>query len=275
MTNKDEVSLARQFSGFLNTPALWEDGSAPFQQFRVHKVDLPEDLDLDIPKKLPLGRRVEHFFAYYIEQYSNKELLAANVQISSNKITIGELDFLLRDRSTGKVTHVELVYKFYIFDPESSSEAGSWIGPNRKDSLLRKMNHLSSRQFPLLYQQETREYLKELKLEPEDIEQRVCFKANLFLPKDYKASTFQGINQNCITGYWIKKEDFLEENYGDSGFYTPKKADWPGDPAAHQNWRSFSEIKDQLQELFIQQKAPLVWRKKPLGGYEKFFIVWW
>lgn len=274
MTAAEAESLALQFRGFLETPGVWQENSELFPQFGFEKVNLPQGLQLNIPASLPLGRRIEYFFAYYIKNFTEQELLAANVQISSEKITVGELDFLLKD-PTGLVSHIELVYKFYIYDPSFASEEERWIGPNRRDSFQRKLKHLRDHQFPLLYRKETQPLLDRLKIKPEEILQQVCFKANLFVPKQLLNYSFSEVNPECIIGYWIKYEEFTEEEFGSAVFFSPKKADWPKDPAQNKKWESFSEIKEQLQTLLDRKKSPLVWMKKASGEFERFFLVWW
>ena len=274
MTAAEAESLALQFRGFLNTPQIWQDNSAPFPQYDFREFDLPQSLQLKIPPSLPLGRRIEHFFAYYINHYTEQEVLSANVQISSEKITIGELDFLLKDPK-GVVTHLELVYKFYIYHPSFASEEERWIGPNRRDSFQRKLKHLREHQFPLLYRKETQDHLDQLNLKSEEIRQQVCFKANLFVPKQLLTEKFPAVNPQCITGYWIRQKEFTAKEFGSSLFFSPKKADWPRDPSKNEEWKTFSEIKEQLQTLLDRKKSPLVWIKKSSGKLERFFIVWW
>jgi hypothetical protein len=47
--------------------------------------------------------------------------LYENIQVIEDKKTIGEIDFLLK-KNTKQVIHMELAYKFYLFDPSISSE---------------------------------------------------------------------------------------------------------------------------------------------------------
>jgi hypothetical protein len=65
--------------------------------------------------------------------------LYENIQVIEDKKTIGEIDFIIEDKNTKQVIHMELAYKFYLFDPSISSEPiNNWIGPNRDDSLQEK-----------------------------------------------------------------------------------------------------------------------------------------
>ena len=61
------------------------------------------------------------------------------VKIIVDKITIGEIDCLIE--YLNKYIHLEIVYKFYLYDEHiNTGELDHWIGPNRKDSLVFKLN---------------------------------------------------------------------------------------------------------------------------------------
>lgn len=222
-----------------------------------------------------LGKRAELFFAEAIKQSSTFELLASNLQIIHEKRTLGEFDFFLKDVKRNQIIHVELVYKFYIFDPDFKNELEGWIGPNRRDTFLKKINHLKTHQLPLLYQEESSQVLSKLNLNAHKIEQQVCFLANLFVPKHRINQEFCEINNKAIVGYWIKKNEFLTNEYQPHQFYSPKKANWPVEPQYHTEWKSFNEILEQIEVLFQHQKAALLWMKKDNFTFERFFVVWW
>lgn len=218
---------------------------------------------------------MEYFFQYYIEEFSNEDILLANTQITSNKTTVGELDFLLRNRFSQGISHVEMVYKFYLYDPSIPSETNRWIGPNRRDSLVMKLKKLEEQQLPLLYRPETQPVLEQLHISAEEIGQKVCFKANLFVPYSLLEKPFARINPDCVQGFWIPAEQFTEQEFGQHLFYSPNKADWPVDPHNNTYWLSFTRISKQLALLLNQKKSPLVWMKKRSGEYQRFFLVWW
>lgn len=272
-----ENPLALQFSGFLKTPPLWLDTTDfNFPQFLLQEIKPPENIpDINIPPKLVLGKRIERFFRYYLEHYSEEEVLAENVQIISKKITLGELDFILENKQTKEISHIEVVYKFYLYDPEFENEVERWIGPNRKDSLSKKISRLQTQQFPLLYRNETQPLLKDLKITPEEVHQKVLFKANLFVPYPLLDKNLPLINNNCIRGFWIRSSEFTESSFGDFSFFSPKKPDWPVLPQHAQSWFSFSEIKEQLKIFLEKERSPLLWMKKSDNEYYRFFVVWW
>jgi hypothetical protein len=231
--------------------------------------------NLEIPKNLVLGKRAEIFFAEAIKQSSRFQIIAHNLQVIQHKKTFGEFDFFLKDKVRNKPIHVELVYKFYVYDPSFNNELDRWIGPNRKDTLVKKMERLKNHQLPLLYKKESEFILKKYNLPPEKMEQQVCFLANLFVPRHLLQHKFSFINPSAIIGYWLKKSEFTEAEYGKYSFYSPKKPDWPVHPKLNNNWKSFEAILEEVNFLFQHQKATFLWMKKNEHTYERFFVVWW
>lgn len=238
---------------------------------------MPRDfnVDLEIPNNIVLGRRMEYYFRYYIEKLSHHRILAANLQIRQDKITLGELDFLVQNENSREISHVELVYKFYLYDPSFPSETDRWIGPNRRDSLLKKLERLRDHQFPLLFRKDTQEILGSLQINPEEVTQKICFKAHLFLPYTLRTHELPLINQECIAGRWVRATEFTFEEFGNQFFYIPKKENWPVDPRHNDEWFDFKDIQPQLQHHLLQNRAPLVWVKSGKDSYNKIFVVWW
>ena len=217
---------------------------------------------------------MERFFEYQIRQSEHYHLKICNLQVIKNKQTLGELDFIVKDKNTGQLTHIELVYKFYVYDPSFKEELARWIGPNRKDSLLEKVNKLKTKQLPLLYKNATQQILNVQHIATKSIAQRVCYKASLFVPRNLQNKKFISINNDCIVGFWIHFEEFTEEQFNHAQFFSPGKQFWPVDPSKNKLWFSYSEIFSQIESFIQQQRAPLVWMKTE-NHYEKFFIVWW
>lgn len=275
-----EQRLKNQLQGFMATPPLWEGNYKGIGQFSLPESKFPEKLNIN--RELPslatnyvLGKRMESFFRLLIKWSPHYQLISNNVQISRNKITLGELDFLLKDLQKNQVIHVELVYKFYVYDPSFNKEEERWIGPNRRDSFLQKLEKLQHKQFPLLYLPETKEFLQSLKLNPRDLIQQSCFKAKLFLPKQFLKKKLPLINQKSISGYWINIYEFNSLDYKDYQFFLPPKQDWPIAPEMAKTWIGFSEALKRIEEAFQRKKSPLLWMKKSETDFERFFVVWW
>lgn len=272
--------IVKQIEGFINTPSIFNNSN--FIGFKLFESlnEIPDNtsnpfLAKEFSKNLVLGKRVEHFFLASIKSSSEYQLIANNIQISDENRTLGELDFLLRELRTSNILHIELMYKFYVYDPEFTIEMERWIGPNRRDSLLQKIEKVKTNQFPLLYTSEAKKYLSSLNLSSEEIEQQLYFKATLFIPEAFIDFEFPHINKQSIAGYWYHLEDFNKFDNPDLKFYAPEKQDWPIDPKFGQIWADFKEIIDQIKELHLRKKSPLIWVKKPNGIFERLIVVWW
>jgi len=277
-----ENRIIEQYKGFLNTFPLWE-GTGPFDicQFNLPPhTPLPKENEIlnaipSLSRNVIMGKRMESFFSYLISNFSEYNLITENLQISREKITIGEIDFIIESEKGEGILHIELVYKFYVYDPSFKIEEERWIGPNRRDSLLRKIKKLKEHQFPLIYKEETNRILSSLKIESKELKQKVCFKANLFVPRGMLGETFAFINNACICGYWIRLQEFHPPEFSSNLFFAPIKANWPINPEATKEWFSFSIIYDVVIEFHSRKISPLLWMKTPAGKIERLFVVWW
>jgi hypothetical protein len=120
--------------------------------FNLSELSLATDLEFQLPTNIRLGHLAERIVSELIKSSSNYKVLYENIQVIEDKNTIGEIDFIIEEILTKRVIHIELAYKFYLFDPSISSEPiNNWIGPNRNDSLKEKLDKLKNKQFPLLY----------------------------------------------------------------------------------------------------------------------------
>jgi hypothetical protein len=273
-----KFSLEEQFEGFIRTPQIFAENAIfeypLYQTPEITKAKNPGEISA--PKQSVLGKRMEHFFAFYVSHFTSEEILVQNRQIIEDKTTRGELDFLLKDSASGIISHIELIYKFYLFDLDSgASELDHLIGPNKRDSLNKKLERLQKKQFPLLFKEATQSVLTSLDIDTEHVVQKMCFKASVFLPKQMKKISFDHINPETIAGYWIKASEFTFETYGKNSFVTPTKKYWPVSPQQNEKWFSYDEIEEQIHTLLERKFSPLLWMKTPRGELERFFIVWW
>ena len=276
MTNR----IIQQFQGFIDTPAIFLKHEIYGLSLFHKSLEMPSECSntadtKNFSKNTVLGKRVEQFFKIAIEADANFNMIAHNIQIQSEKRTLGELDFVLEDLSENQILHVELMYKFYVYDPEIRVEMERWIGPNRKDTLLRKIEKVKTNQFPLLHTPEAEKYLRSINLKKEDIQQEICFKASLFIPESLMGVNLSHINKKCIAGCWLHLKDFSKYDQTGFQFFAPEKQDWPIDPKYGEDWCSFKEIVEQIKNLHLRKKSPLIWINKPVGSFEKLIVVWW
>ncbi|MFD2567575.1 DUF1853 family protein [Pseudotenacibaculum haliotis] len=264
------MNLTQQrFFGFQNTPFLWEKSLLELEQFlwTPSKLSIGEK----ISDTIRLGNYVERLVSYELHQHSSIQVLKENVQIISDKVTLGEIDCLLMDHK--EAVHLEIAYKFYLYDATVGSDfLDHWIGPNRRDSLVLKLNKIKNKQFPLLYSKECASFLSELKLKANNIQQRTYFKAQLYIPFGTKID-FKQLNPECVCGFYMDIEQL--QKFSDCKFYIPKKLDWLIEPHKDVDWLNFEQAQKRINEFHQKQSAPLCWLKQTNGEILKIFVTWW
>lgn len=250
---------------------MWEnDAIFRLKQFEI--VSPSHKIDIAIDENLRLGKYVERLVSFELQQQEDISILAENIQIQQDKITLGELDCLLLKND--KPIHLEIIYKFYLYDTSvGTSEIDHFIGPNRKDSLIEKLTKLKDKQLPLLHSGFCKPYLENLKLKSETTEQQVYFKAQLFVPFSNQNVHLKALNSDCIVGFYINRDDL--KGFNDCKFYIPNKKDWLLLPHTHVNWLDFQRFKEIAQDYIEQQFSALCWIKFNNGELKKVFLVWW
>jgi len=257
-------------TGYLKSNELWYGELYGLSQYEIN---FGKSIELTIPnKKLRLGLLVEQFIFASLRENKNIELLKTNLQIVQNKKTLGELDCLILDK--GKPIHLELVYKFYLYDPSiPGNEIDKWIGPNRNDSLKQKLAKLKTKQMPLLSHPKTNEILNDFGYNSEVFDQKVHFKAQLFLPLGQSEQIIHEVNTACICGFYITRQELA--SFKQNEFFLPAKLDWLNDPHSDVLWLSHSQCLAVIEIELNQFRSPLCWMKDSKGKMTKLFVVFW
>lgn len=267
----DLNNLQRNFEGYLNTPILWsEDDIYGLEPYLLrHSAPKPFEEPLDL--HLRLGKMVEQFVFHQLLADLSSNVLATNIQIQDGKRTIGELDAILTTE-TGPV-HMEIIYKFYVYDPdEGETEISHWIGPNRKDALDQKLSKLIEKQLPLLYHPKTKPLLERLGVNLCEIKQVVLFKAQLFLPLEFKKTVFHKLNPECVIGFYINRAQL--HRFKNAQFFIPEKRDWIMDCHESVAWMDAVNFTTEVNMWLDKNRSPLCWVKEG-KSIQKFFVVWW
>lgn len=263
--------IQNRYHGFLQTPSLWKNKDVyELHQFKIEPKSLKIDVNID--EKLRLGKYIERFVSYQLAQEKDITILCENIQIQQNKITLGELDCIIKKNE--KPIHLEVIYKFYLFDDNvGTTEIDHFIGPNRKDALVEKLTKLKEKQLPLLYSTACESYLANINLSSKNIKQQVYFKAQLFVPYACKNMQLKTLNTDCICGFYINPKEL--EDFSDCKFFIPSKKDWLINPHQNVNWQNYSDFKEKSATYLARNFSPLCWLKKANGEILKFFLVWW
>ncbi|MBU2927192.1 DUF1853 family protein [Winogradskyella psychrotolerans] len=268
----DESTLLR-FKGYLNTRSLFKTSCLPDIGLTELNSEVQWKGDDFRCKNQRLGKLVEEFVFYQLQQKDAVKWLTENLQIQKNRQTIGELDALYM--LDNQPIHLEVVYKFYLYDTlESYNEPLSyWIGPNRKDTLCYKLDKLRDKQFPLLFNNETIKQLAEYNIDVKAVSQQLCFKAQLFLPYHDSEVDFNLVNEDCVSGFYISFNAI--STFEALEFFIPQKLDWLVTPYNDVNWQDYETAMARIQKDIEAQRSPLVWVKYNETKLIKCFITFW
>jgi hypothetical protein len=228
----------------------------------------------DEQSKLPIGKKIEEQLLNSLEADNQYTIIAKGLQIQENGITLGELDFIIRDHTNDTVFHLELVHKFYIYDSsQGEDELSRWTGPNYRDKLSYKLEKLENHQFPLLYQARTRTYLNSLGLDPNSIEQRLCFKAELFVDETSVQPIANKQIQAFKTGNYYRFNALEGQLSQEAEFHVCEKRDWIQEEMSCTEWFNKTQCLATLTDFESEGKSKMVWFKlnKAVGRFLVLF----
>lgn len=266
--------VKEEIKGFVNTPSVSDSLFEGIKEFQLPDFEF-SDVIPEFKQHTFLGKRMETYFQYVIDHSKTHEIVASNFQVKNGKQTVGEIDYLIKDLSNEKVSHVELSYKFYLLDPSiEGTQLEQWIGPNRNDSLIKKISKLNNHQFPLLYSELVKPILMDKGFKAENINQTYCLKANLFIPYQMEVA-LADVNFDCVQGFWLKQNQLSD--FAMFEVYVPEKKHWVLEPEGVSHlvqWNSFKDGVKEIQKINESGLAPLVWLKGK-EVYLKIFVVNW
>lgn len=262
--------LQNQFDSFINSSSILTNK----YEFNFPLFNVPVVGNITPPKtnaKL-LGKRMEDFLHHALEQSDNYQILHNSLQVIDDKVTIGEIDFIINEKNTNHTIHLELAYKFYLFNPKiATNQIDGWVGPNNNDSLHKKLSKLTNKQFPLLHNKATKKSIGET----ENIKQRLCLLGKLFMPYTEQAFNFNYINKSCLDGFWMSAQDFENKfNKQWDSFFIPEKQHWHTSAPKNEIWLTYNIISLPLKHQLLAKKSPMLWAKKG-KQVVKLFITWW
>lgn len=211
--------LTIQHSFELHDDLFWQ---MQFEQYYPRLLILDQNSDellifLQQLKSTRLGLRFEHLMWFWLKDntYHSFQLIGHSIQIIEGKNTIGEVDFLILNKKTNKVEHWEVALKFYL--AELDLILPNWYGLNRSDTLLRKLNHFTTKQFQFT------------QVLDQNIEQRfMILKGQLYVPLPFKKGfkAFENLpnwvnprrrlgdwGNDCLTDYYrIGRQEWICPN---------------------------------------------------------------
>jgi len=265
------MELNSRISSILNANHL-DSSITGLQDFSLSDLVIENQVEFKLPTNLRLGHLAEKIVSELIKSSTNYRVLYENIQVIQDKQTVGEIDFIIEEVHKKMAIHLELAYKFYLFDPNiSSSPIKNWIGPNRNDSLVKKLDKLKRKQFPLLYHDSTKSLFPDIELDK--VSQMLCLLVSLYIPYNFKGK-LNPIYQKAIKGYYLNLDTFTSLNKEGKMYCLPSRKKWGIEPSENEEWIGFKEIENHVIASMEAKQTPLCWQKYK-GEYSAFFISWW
>lgn len=147
-----------------------------------------------------LGFYFERLYRVLLEDLLGWNVLLQNQQIQSNGRTIGELDFVVHNRSEDRIEHHEIAIKYYLGVPEQNGRT-LWYGPNARDRLDLKTDRMLHMQSQRTRLAEARTLLTEAAI-TEPVTPRIFMPGYLFYPAATNATVPESVPANHLRGHW-------------------------------------------------------------------------
>lgn len=219
-TNQPDYSV---FNNQYVRDLAWVIGSPPLMELEnsfhepleknmewLHHLDKnPQELEETISKnnRHTLGGYFECLFGFWIKNLEGVKLLAENLQVRSDKETIGEFDFIIEEG--GEFFHIETTVKFYL-GIKNDGKWKNWIGPKSKDRLDIKLEKLLGRQSELSKTKEGKEALK--KIGVDRVTTKILCKGCFFYKDGWNVSP-ENSHKDHLKGRWVYYSDFDKGGY--------------------------------------------------------------
>lgn len=228
---------------------------------QVENEPFPKDLN-----KLRLGKYAEELLYFYFTKSPKYIALGYNLQLIDGKLTVGEIDYLLKDKNQNEFIHLELAIKFFL--KIEINRENQWIGPSTKDNLTKKRNKLLHHQLQLTT---TYKYLIPTEFQQINFTPKLLLKGAEFIHfPDYTCTS-----DPLVNAWWLHIEKLEKINKGDFTYaIIPNRKDWIFPYNQRLERFTFDELALELKDYLELQNEILVARFNQHGTpIDRGFIV--
>ncbi|WP_353668076.1 DUF1853 family protein [Marinomonas sp. THO17] len=200
-----------------------------------------------------LGSYFEALFSFAIEQLTELKIIKEHFQIDQMGKTLGEVDMLVR-LPTGEIHQFEIAIKFYLQRPDLAPN--DWIGPNKNDSLHKKVTRARQHQLTLLSTSVGKQWLEQHNITSE-VESNLLIFGRFYMALNNSRAIELWFAEEVLGG-WIRASQFIQLQAYFSCFYVLQKPHWMSNPLEDANSTFFSrESAYNLVSLFLRDERPI------------------
>ncbi len=190
------------FRSLTEAPRLIDDlpEARAFDSLSLIAPEAPDPLNL----QQKLGHLYEDALAVMLDATPRYDALASGIQIQQAAgRTLGELDFLVKDRRTDQLIHLELAVKFYL---AVETECDPLLpGPDTRDNYYRKLQKMRTHQ--LLLTKKYRDRLPDAYNNQEIVPQHLVHGCIFNHVNARKPAEAEFLNPHGRRGKWLHAED--------------------------------------------------------------------
>lgn len=217
-------------------------------------------------EQLRLGKYAEELMQFYFQNNLDYSSKGFNIQLIDEKLTVGEIDFLLHDSSSNELIHLEMAIKFFL--KVKVDDKTQWIGPSTKDNLSKKQNKLINHQLKLTT---SFDYLLPEQYQNKKYTPKLFLKGAEFIHyKEYK------IGGNPMqNAWWVHKEELNRFIQSDFLYqFIPNRKDWIFPFNKRLDRLDPSQVLEQLDDYLLLQNEILIARfTKEHTPVDRGFVV--
>ena len=190
-----------------------------------------------------VGKYFESLIQFWLEHVQGVRMVAVQKQISHQRRTRGELDFVFQTIDNDLI-HWETAVKFYLYDRHSSSFDSHFIGPNNRDTFERKIRRLREVQLPL-----GREIFPDIVSQCGFVKGRIYYHPQQFPPETLP----EHLSEQHERAIWLRASEFGEfaANHEFCHYSLLKKPYWLA-PESIETAADALLSSNQMSELTIQ-----------------------
>lgn len=215
---------------------MWPDGQWYQQHYEdtlpwLNMVDSdPAELDelLAGRRDRRLGKYFETLWFYWLSHHPRYQLIENNLQVIFDGETLGEIDFIVFDKLTRQTMHWEVAVKFYL-GVGDVRDMSNWYGPNLRDRLDIKVEHLLQRQSVITRDNRVIHWLKQQGISIDQC--TVILKGRLYYPGHYFGRLYQSSDSleaispalcapDHLYSMWLSQSDF-DDVFDDRQCFVP------------------------------------------------------
>jgi hypothetical protein len=229
-----------------------------------------------------LGIYFEQLWQFFLRQDPEVQLVASNLPVHDQGSTLGEFDCIYFCQRRQRHVHLELAVKYFLGwvdtgPGEGSSEGRNWLGPDTRDRLDKKIDHILHRQILLSDNPVARQRLSELGIERPLKE--IALKGQLFQPREAALKPPRGYNSNHAFREWLHCDRLAAylASTGSTTFEILPKMRWLSNAQSGGTSRTFTrdQLLSELTQYFVHDDYPLLIAALDRRGQEssRFFVT--